>query len=63
MQINVSQHQYFLALQSPCREEAWGQLSIIGPRLISEEGLMRERERGMRRRDAEEILGVREQGL
>lgn len=24
MQINVSQHQYFLALQSPCREEVWG---------------------------------------
>lgn len=24
MQINVSQHQYFLALQSPCSEEVWG---------------------------------------
>lgn len=24
MQINVSQHQYFLALQSPCREEVRG---------------------------------------
>lgn len=44
MQINVSQHQYFLAPQSPCREEVWGQLSIIGPQLISEEGLMQERE-------------------
>lgn len=42
MQINVSQHQYFLALQSPCREEVWGQLSIIGPQLISEEGLIEE---------------------
>lgn len=44
MQINVSQHQYFLAPQSPCREEVLGQLSIIGPQLISEEGLMQERE-------------------
>lgn len=63
MQINVSQHQYFLAPQSPCREEVWGQLSIIGPQLISEEGAhageSREREGG----DAEEILEVREQGL
>lgn len=50
MQINVSQHQYFLALRSPCREEVWGQLSIIGPQLISEEGLMREREGDERKR-------------
>lgn len=40
MQINVSQHQCVLALQSPSREEVWGQLSIIGPQLISEEGLL-----------------------
>lgn len=38
MQINVSQHWYILALQSPCREEVQGQLSIIGPQMISEEG-------------------------
>lgn len=44
MQINVSQHRYILALQSPCREEeVRGQLSIIGPQMISEEGLMHER--------------------
>lgn len=43
MQINVSQHWYILALQSPCSEEVWGQLSIIGPQMISEEGLMQER--------------------
>lgn len=64
MQINVSQHRYILAPQSPCREDMWGQLSIIGPQLISEEGLIQERERGgIRRRDAEEILGVREQSV
>lgn len=63
MQINVSQHQYFLALQSPCREKVQGQLSIIGPQLINEEWLTQERERVMRRWDAKEILGVREQGL
>ncbi len=50
MQINVSQHQYFLALQSPCREEVWGQLSIIGPQLISEEGLVQEKEGNKRKR-------------
>lgn len=43
MQINVSQCLYILAPQSPCREEVWGQLSIIGPQMISEEGLMQER--------------------
>lgn len=42
MQINVSQHRYILALQSPCREDVWGQLSIIGPQLISEEVLVQE---------------------
>lgn len=65
MQINVSQHRYFLALQSPGREEVLGQLSIIGPRLISEEGQPQEKERRMRERerDAEEMLAVSEQGL
>lgn len=67
MQINVSQHQYFLALQSPCREEVWGQLSIIGPQLswlVKRGSCRREREGGgWRRRDAEEMLEVREQGL
>lgn len=43
MQINVSQHRYILALQSPCSEVVRGQLSIIGPQMISEEGLMHER--------------------
>lgn len=43
MQINVSQHRYILALQSPCSEVVPGQLSIIGPQMISEEGLMHER--------------------
>lgn len=46
MQINVSQSLYILALQSPCREELWGQLSIIGPQMISKEDFMPERERG-----------------
>lgn len=50
MQINVSQHQYFLALQSPCREVVWGQLSIIGPQLINEEGLTQERESDEKKR-------------
>lgn len=46
MQINVSQHRYFLAPQSPSKEEVWGQLSLIGPQLISAEGLLQEGERG-----------------
>lgn len=56
----------FWPLQSPCREDVWGQLSIIGPQLISEEVLVqKERDEGgrLRGRDAEDVLGVREQGL
>lgn len=63
MQINVSQHQYFLALQSPCREEVRGQLSIIGPQLISEEGLIQERERDEKKRCWGDIRSERERPL
>lgn len=34
----------FWPSRAPCGEEVLGQLSLIGPELISEEGLVQERE-------------------
>lgn len=61
MQINVSQSLYILALQSPCREELWGQLSIIGPQMISKEDLMPEEEE--EEGGVEDVRGMKEQGI
>lgn len=62
MQINVSQHPYFWPSWAPVWGRCGGQLSIIGPQMISEEGLLQERggRGGWGGGDAKEILGVRE---